>query len=133
MENIERSPRSKQDFEEPCAVVPASTDLWEPRRSNPRGHPFRFNVETLKKGEGMSPGRYKVFITDAYESVAAPKNPEGESLRQLIDSKYASKEQTPWKLRFPAKKPSTSRSSDLRQSPSRSFSTYEAGNVTAYP
>jgi len=26
---------AKQDFEEPCAVMPARTDLWESRESNP--------------------------------------------------------------------------------------------------
>jgi len=30
---------AKQNPEELCAVMPASTDLWEPRRSNPRGDP----------------------------------------------------------------------------------------------
>jgi len=30
---------AKRKAEEPCAVMPASTDLWEPRRSNPRGDP----------------------------------------------------------------------------------------------
>jgi hypothetical protein len=40
MENIECSTRSKRNFEEPCAVMSASTDLWEPWQSNLRGHPI---------------------------------------------------------------------------------------------
>ena len=64
----------------------------------------RFDVGVLKDGDGIPPGRYKVFITDAYESVIDPKNPKGESFRLLIDRKFAFKDQTPLEIEIPGEK-----------------------------
>ena len=47
---MEKNLVAKQNSEEPCAVVSASTDLREPRRSNSRGHPVQIIYIRIVQG-----------------------------------------------------------------------------------
>ena len=40
---------AKQDFEEPCAVMPARTDLWESRERNPPRPPGTSNMSVMSE------------------------------------------------------------------------------------
>lgn len=63
-----------------------------------------FDVGSLKEGDGIPPGRYKVYITGAVESVPDPKTPEGESLIPLVTPEYIQKNRTTLEIEIPGEK-----------------------------
>lgn len=63
-----------------------------------------FAVGSLKEDDGIPPGKYKVYITDAIEAVPNPKMPGEEMMKPLIAGKYASRDTTPLEIEIPGEK-----------------------------
>ncbi|MDR1385356.1 MAG: hypothetical protein LBJ67_16135 [Planctomycetaceae bacterium] len=53
-----------------------------------------YNLGTLKVGDGLPPGDYKVYISGA-EKIEQGKTPTAQLISRLIDPKYASPETSP--------------------------------------
>jgi hypothetical protein len=53
-----------------------------------------YNLGTLKVGDGLPPGSYKVYISGA-EKIEPGKTPTTQLISRLIDPKYASPDTTP--------------------------------------
>ncbi|MDR1269569.1 MAG: carboxypeptidase-like regulatory domain-containing protein [Planctomycetaceae bacterium] len=73
-----------------------------------------YNVGSLSSKDGLPPGKYKVFITGAVESVSVTEKqnvpqknamgeqePEKESFKSLIAAKYTAEETTPLEIEIP--------------------------------
>lgn len=60
-----------------------------------------FDVGSLKDHDGIPPGKYKVYISDAFEAVPDPKNPEKELMKPFVDAKYTARETTPLEVEIP--------------------------------
>ncbi|MDR1962501.1 MAG: carboxypeptidase-like regulatory domain-containing protein [Planctomycetaceae bacterium] len=75
-----------------------------------------YDVGSLSAKDGLPPGKYKVFITGAIESVSVTEKPsvpqkntmgeqeqEKESFKALIAAQYAAEETTPLEIEIPGK------------------------------
>ncbi|MDR0335546.1 MAG: hypothetical protein LBI18_00465 [Planctomycetaceae bacterium] len=73
-----------------------------------------YDVGSLSSKDGLPPGKYKVFITGAIETIIATENtlstqknamgeatPEKESFKSLIAAKYTAEETTPLEIEVP--------------------------------
>jgi hypothetical protein len=54
----------------------------------------KFEMQTIKPGDGVSPNRYKVFLTTQKNPGANPNDPAN----QFVPSKYASPETSGWEI-----------------------------------
>lgn len=62
-----------------------------------------FKVGTVKEGDGIPPGTYKVYIIQALAPVD-PDDPESDAMKPLIDEKFASEDMTPLEITIPGEK-----------------------------
>lgn len=62
-----------------------------------------FNVGSVKDGDGIPPGKYKVYIIEALESVH-PDDPTSDAMRPVIDAKFMSSETSPLEIEIPGNK-----------------------------
>lgn len=63
-----------------------------------------YNVGSLKAGDGIPPGRYRVYITGAMGSYDDPESTEGEKLFPLVAQEFMFKDRTPLEIEIPGEK-----------------------------
>lgn len=61
-----------------------------------------FKVGSVKAGDGIPAGKYKVHIIEAMEPVE-PDNPSNDAMRTVVEARYTSEKTTPLEIEIPSK------------------------------